>query len=312
MPLQEWSIRILYNFAETKLNKLMTMNKTLLFALLAICALWSSCGNNSNNGNGSAAAAVDNPKVTDSTLCQFSNLDIDKQFSYIDEDGDTLYFDNSFSAFWPQIINGKPCPNLQQALFRAMTDSAELNQLDKVTDFLLDPSNYTDYESKLLMPAKSVKDDENKLSTSEVKVNMESMTDRLLTYHLGTYSYLAGAVHGIYAHNYVTYDLQTDKAVTLDDVVADTTMLRTAILRSIKQTYDYDKDDLFIPDNGLLPLPRDFYFDNSVMHVIYQVYEIASYAQGLIDAPIFPYMLKPEEIKRLFTPYGLELIDYTE
>lgn len=288
------------------------MNKNCILAPAAIIVttLWS-CGNNNVNDSGNYMAN-DNDQVTDSTLCQFRNIKVEKMYSYYDEERDTLYFDNTFTAFWPEIINGKPCTELQQALFRAMTDSAELNQLDKVTDFLLDPSNYTDYESKLLMPAKSVKEDENKLSTSEVKVNMESMNDRLLTYHLGTYSYLAGAVHGIYAHNYVTYDLQTDKAVTLDDVVADTTMLRTAILRSIKQTYDYDKDDLFIPDNGLLPLPRDFYFDNSVMHVIYQVYEIASYAQGLIDAPIFPYMLKPEEIKRLFTPYGLELIDYTE
>ena len=193
-----------------------------------------------------------------------------------------------------------------------MTDSAELNQLDKVTDFLLDPGNYTEYDSKLLVPVKSVKYEENKLSTSEVKVNMESMTDRLLTYHLGTYSYMAGGVHGIYAHNYVTYDLKTEKAVTFDDLIADTTLLRTAILKSIKQEYNYGTDELFLPDNGLLPLPRDFHIDGSVLHVVYQVYEIASYAQGLIDAPIYPYMLKPEEIKRLFTPYGLEILDLAE
>ncbi len=284
------------------------MNKTLLFALLAICALWSSCGNNSNNGNGSAAAAVDNPKVTDSTLCQFSNLDIDKQFSYIDEDGDTLYFDNSFSAFWPQIINGKPCPNLQQALFRAMTDSAELNQLDKVTDFLLNPGNYTEYDPNKFTPVTQVKDN-GKLSTSEVDVIMQSMTDRLLLYHLGTYSYMAGGAHGIYANNYVTYDLKTEKAVSLEEIVADTTLLREATLKSILVTYNYGKDDLFLPDNGLLPLPGDFYIEGSALHVVYQVYEIASYAQGMIDAPIYPHLLKPEEIKQLYTPYGLELLD---
>ncbi len=284
------------------------MNKTLLFALLAICALWSSCGNNSNNGNGSAAAAVDNPKVTDSTLCQFSNLDIDKQFSYIDEDGDTLYFDNSFSAFWPQIINGKPCPNLQQALFRAMTDSAELNQLDKVTDFLLNPGNYTEYDANKFTPVTQVKDN-GKLSTSEVDVIMQSMTDRLLLYHLGTYSYMAGGAHGIYANNYVTYDLKTEKSVSLEEIVADTTLLREATLKSILVTYNYGKDDLFLTDNGLLPLPGDFYIEGSALHVVYQVYEIASYAQGMIDAPIYPHLLKPEEIKQLYTPYGLELLD---
>lgn len=284
----------------------MNMNKKLLLFLMAITALWS-CGYNGND-----TQATDNKQVTDTTLCQFRNIKMEKMFAYPDEERDTLYFDNTFIALWPEVINGKPCTELQQALFRAMTDSAELDRLDKVTDFLLDPSNYTDYDRKLLSPVTSVKYDENKLSTSEVRVNMESMTDRLLTYHLGTYSYLAGAVHGIYANNYVTYDLQTEKAVAFEDVIADTTLLRTAIFKAIKQTYDYEKDDLFLPDNGLLPLPRDFFFDGSVLHVLYQVYEIASYAQGMIDAPIYPYMLKPEEIKRLFTPYGLELIDYTE
>ena len=281
------------------------MKKIILLGLLTISMTMWSC--DKNNGNNSVSN-----EVKDSTLCQFNNIKVEKMFSYVDDDSDTLYFDNTFSAFWPQVINGKPCTELQQALYSSMTDSAALNQLDLVIDFLLNPANYTDYNSKRLVPAKAVNDDENKLSTSEVKVTMESMTDRLLTYHLGTYSYMAGAAHGIYANNYVTYDLKTNKAVALEDVIADTTLLRTAILKSIKDTYHYGTDDLFLPDNGLLPLPRDFHIDGLVFHAVYQVYEIASYAQGMIDAPIYPYMLKPEEMKRLFTPYGLELIDYTD
>lgn len=280
------------------------MNKILIFALLAV--LWS-CGN-----NGSTTAVNKETKVTDSTLCQFRNIKVHKMYACKDEERDSLYFDYNFTALWPEVINGKPCTELQQALLRAMTDSAELNQLDLAVECLLNPSNYTDYDSKALVPVKTVKDDENKLSTSEINVRMESMTDRLLTYHLGTYSYMAGGAHGIYANNYVTYDLKNDKAVTLSDVVADTTLLRNVTLKSIKQEYNYDTDDLFFPDNGLLPLPGDFYIHDHVLHVVYQVYEIASYAQGMIDAPIYPYMLKPEEMKRLFTPYGLELIDYTD
>ena len=280
---------------------------------LALSALaMIAMGSCSSNGANSASSANSQANV-DSTLCQFSNIKVNKMFSCYDEERDTLYFDNTFTALWPQVINGKPCTELQQALFRAMTDSAELNQLDQVIDFLLNPSNYNDdYFSGELVPVNAVNTDENKLSTSEIKVNMESMTDRLLTYHLGTYSYMAGGAHGIYAHNYVTYDLKNNKPVTLNDIIADTTLLRTATLKAIKQTYDYGLDDLFLPDNGLLPLPRDFHFDGSVLHVVYQVYEIASYAQGLIDAPIYPYLLKPEEMKRLYTPYGLELLDLTE
>ena len=284
------------------------MKKIILLALatIAVTAMWS-CTNSTGN-----ASSSDDNTVTDSTLCQFNNIDANKKFAYVNDEGDTMYFDNSFSAFWPQIINGKPCPNLQQGLFRAMTDSAGLNQLDSVIDFLLNPANYTEIESEKFLPVDEVKDDENKLSTSKVSVVLESMTDRLLIYHLGTSSYMAGAAHGIYANNYVTYDLKTEKAIAFEDIIADTTLLRTAILKSIKQTYDYDKDDLFIPDNGLLPLPRDFHIDDQVFHAVYQVYEIASYAQGMIDAPIYPYLLKPEEIKRLFTPYGLEILDLTD
>lgn len=276
------------------------MNKNPIFALLAVAIIMMcSCGGNAPGSKSSS----------DSTLCQFSNIKYEKMFSYCDDDGDTLYFDNSFTALWPEVINGKPCEALQQALFRSMTDSAQLNQLDKVVDFLLNPSNYTEVDAKRLVPVKTVRNDENKLSTSEVKIIMESMTDRLLTYRLSTYSYMAGGAHGIYANNYATYDLKTDKAIALDDIVADTALLRTITLTAIKQAYDYDKDDLFFPDNGLLPLPRDFWLDGSVLHVVYQVYEIASYAQGMIDAPIYPYMLKPEQIKRLYTPYARELMD---
>ena len=279
------------------------MNKNPIFALLAVAIIMMcSCGGNAPGSKSSS----------DSTLCQFSNIKYEKMFSYCDDDGDTLFFDNSFTALWPEVINGKPCEALQQALFRSMTDSAQLNQLDKVVDFLLNPSNYTEVDAKRLVPVKAVRNDENKLSTSEVKIIMESMTDRLLTYRLSTYSYMAGGAHGIYANNYATYDLKTEKAIALDDIVADTALLRTITLTAIKQAYDYDKDDLFFPDNGLLPLPRDFWLDGSVLHVVYQVYEIASYAQGMIDAPIYPYMLKPEQIKRLYTPYGLELLELTE
>lgn len=278
------------------------MNKIIIYALLAMVALCSCNHGNNILGNG-------NKPGNDSTLCQFSNIKFDKMFSYCDDEGDTLYFDNSFKALWPEVINGKPCVALQQALFRAMTDSAGLNQLDKVVDFLLDPSNYTEVDAKRLVPVKAIKDDDNKLSTSEVNVIMENMTDRLLTYRLSTYSYMAGGAHGIYANNYATYDLKTEKAITLDDVIADTALLRSVTLKSIKQALDFDMEDLILPDNGLLPLPRDFFFDGSVLHVVYQVYEIASYAQGMIDAPIYPYLLKPEEIKRLYTPYARELME---
>lgn len=278
--------------------------KQLIILIAALAAAsFISCGNSQSS------ATAD----SDSTLCQFNNIDQRRMMQYIGQDGDTFYIDNSFSAFWPQVINGKPCTVLQQALLLTLTDSAQLNQLDLAIDYLLKPNQYLeDIDSATLKPVEAINTDVGHVTNSEVSVVFESMNDRLLTYHISTYDYLAGGAHGVYSNRYVTYDLAKDKAVALTDLIADTTLLRSTILRSIKQTYNYSEDDLMLPDNGLLPLPRDFFIEGSVVHVVYQVYDIASYAQGAIDAPLYPYMLKPEEMKRLFTPYGLELIDYTE
>ena len=285
------------------------MRKILIITLQAIAVLTAMCscglGNNNDNSN-----RVNN--TGDSTLCQFSNFKQVKMFQYADEDGNTLFIDNKVAGFWPTTINGKPCPELQKALLLAMTDSAELNTLDLAVDALLKPGEYLDIVPGTLKPVDAVVSDGANISSGEVILRLQDMGERLLTYHIHRYYYAALAAHGIYANNYVTYDQKTEKAVALTDVIADTTMLRIATLKSIKQTLDYDTDDLFLPDNGLLPLPSDFYIEDNTLHVVYQVYEIASYAQGMIDAPIYPYMLKPEQMKRLFTPYGLELIDYSE
>jgi hypothetical protein len=281
----------------------MAMKKQYLITLMAaVTAILMSCGSSDKSNNSFGGS--------DSTLCQFNNIERTRMYQYIDQDNDTTYYEGSFTAFWPQVINGKPCPNLQTALLRAITDSAQLTTLDQVIDYQLKPIDYEEMDSTRLKQVQAITEEEAKMSSSNILIRLQDMTKRLLTYRIGSDSYAYGGAHGIYANNFVTYDLKLKKIVTLNDIVADTTLLRNTILRAVKDTYDYDKDDLFIPDNGLLPLPSDFYIDGQVLHAVYQVYEIASYAQGMIDAPIYPYLLKPEESKRMFTPYGLELMEY--
>jgi hypothetical protein len=277
------------------------MNKNHILTLLAILmTAMCSCGMSGNRSNGSDA---------DNTLCKFNNIKQEKMYQYLDEEGDTIFIDNKVSFFWPTVINGKLCPELQNSLLRALTDSAELNTVDLVIDALLKPDDDLEPAPGTLKPVDAITGQGMNVFSSELMLRMQEMGERLLTYHIHRYAYMGGA-HGIYSNNFVTYDQETEKTIALSDIIADTTLLRNTTLKSIKQAYDYDIDDLFLPENGLLPLPGDFYIEDNVLHVVYQVYEIASYAQGMIDAPIYPYMLKPEETKRLFTPYGLELMEY--
>lgn len=276
------------------------ISRLFFIAALAFTIMCSCSGNKAQEGN--------------TTLCQFDNIRQERMTQYTDPDMEgTFYTDNKIAIFWPTMVNGKACPALQQALLQAITDSAELNTIELVTDYLLKPNQYLEIDSAAFKAVDSIPDTSaDNITASELTLRLQEMGDRLMTWHISTYDFMARAAHGVYSNRYVTYDLQTSKAVSLTDLVADTTLLREVILKSIKQTYDYGVDDLFIPDNGLLPLPRDFFIDGSVLHAVYQVYDIASYAQGAIDAPIYPYMLKPEEIKRLYTPYGLELTENGE
>lgn len=282
------------------------MKKIVLLALsAALLTMVLAC----ENQNGNPVAYSSKGRLIDTTLCQFNNIKLNKMYMYHEEGGDTTFYENTFTALWPTTINGRPCDELQHALLRAMTDSAGLDQFDKVVNFLMDPNSDNELDSKCLTPVNAIPDNCEQLSTSEFHLAMQTMTDRLLTYHLSTYDFMAGAAHGTYTNNYVTYDLQAGKAVSLEDIIADTTLLRTATLKAIESSYHCTVNDLSLPDNGLLPLPHDFYIEDNVLHAVYQVYEIASYAQGAFDAPIYPYMLKNEEMKRLYTPYGLELLE---
>lgn len=273
--------------------------------MTALCACINTGDNNGINTTNAKEAKGD------STQCRFSNIRQSNLMQYLDEDGDTCYIDNSVSVFWPELINGGPCDKLQQALRNELVDSVGITSIEQVIKCLLESNLPDNPEKAQLKSITSITGNVQRVSSNNVKVDLQELGEKLLTYHIYYDSYMAGGAHGIYANRYVTYDLLENKVVTLDDIIADTTALRNAILRSIKQEYHYDKDDLFLPENGLLPLPQNFYIDGSVLHAVYQVYEIASYAQGAIDAPIYPYMINARNTK-LYTHYGSKLLDVEE
>ena len=109
----------------------------------------------------------------------------------------------------------------------------------------------------------------------------------------------------MYSHNYITYDTELDKVVTLEDVLIDPELIRPHILNSIELKYQYTPEDLFLPEDNIPNVPNVFYFENGMLHLVYQVYEIASFAQGVIDVPLFYHY--NEEYSDILTPYGKEL-----
>ena len=247
-------------------------------------------------------------QLIDPQPCQFYNIDKTVK-ARLGEGEDAVYQQNHIKAFWPVMLNGKECPKLQEAFCKWLTDKDNIKTMDRAIEYTL----YTDNESVpfgdngpylILDDSKEI---ESFFSSEYNSIELKSLNNRFALFHLFTYMYFAGAAHGMFVHNYITYDTELDKIVTLEDVLIDPELIRPFIMKSINLKYDYTEEDLFLPEDGIMKIPSVFYFEEGFLHLVYQVYEIASFAQGDIDVPIF-YPNDPSAPEYL-TPYGKQLME---
>ena len=240
--------------------------------------------------------------------CRFYNIDKTVK-AKLGEGEDVAYQQNSIKALWPVMLNGKECPKLQEAFCKRLTGNDDIKQMDRAIEFLL----YTDNESVPFgdngpyLILDDFKDIETFISSISHTIELKALGKRFATFHLFSYYYYGGAAHGMYAHDYITYDTELDKIVTLEDILIDPELIRPHILESINLKYDYTEEDLFLPEDGIMKIPSVFYFEEGFLHLVYQVYEIASFAQGDIDVPLF-YPNDPSAPEYL-TPYGKQVME---
>ena len=244
-------------------------------------------------------------------LCQFYNIDKTVK-AKLGEGEDAVYQQNTIKALWPAMLNGKECPILQDSICNWLTGKDDIKLMDRAIEYLL----YTDNESVPFgdngpyLILDDFKDLEYAYSSTFNTVELKVLGKRFAVFHLFSYYYFAGAAHGMYVHNYITYDTELGKIVTLEDILIDPELIRPHIMKSINLKYDYTEEDLFLPDDGIIKIPSVWYFEEGFLHLVYQVYEIASFAQGDIDVPLF-YPNDPNAPEYL-TPYGKELMEESQ
>lgn len=247
----------------------------------------------------------------DGKMCQFINIDKTVR-AKLGEGEDVQYQLNSIKAFWPIMLNGKECPKLQEAICKWLTDKDDIKQMDRAIEYTL----YTDIENVPFgdngpyLILDNFNDIESSYSSSTESIELKALGKRFAVFHLFSYMYFAGAAHGMYVHNYITYDTELGKIVTLEDVLIDPELIRPHILKSIEIKYDYTEEDLFLPEDGIMKIPSVWYFEEGFLHLVYQPYEIASFAQGDIDVPLF-YPNDPSAPEYL-TPYGKQVMEESQ
>ncbi len=240
--------------------------------------------------------------------CHFHNINKTVK-AKLCEGEDAQYQQNSIKALWPVMLNGKECPKLQEAICKWLTDKDDIKQMDQAIEYTLykDIENVPFGDNGPYLILDNFKDIESSISSTTELIELKTLGKRFAVFHLFSYMYYAGGAHGMYVHNYITYDTELGKIVTLEDILTDPKLIRPHILKSINLKYDYTEEDLFLPEDGMIKIPSVWYFEEGILHLVYQVYEIASFAQGDIDVPLF--YPNDESAPEYLTPYGKQVME---
>lgn len=98
------------------------------------------------------------------------------------------------------------------------------------------------------------------------------------------YSYFKGAAHPMYVKKGMTFDMNTGKELKWKDLVRPADKKKLTLDAINKKLLFEKRDVIFDEFKGLKTLPENYYLDaKGKIHFIFQPYEIAPYAAGLID-----------------------------
>lgn len=126
------------------------------------------------------------------------------------------------------------------------------------------------------------------------------MSPEWISYCVTTSDYMARAAHGMSSKNYINYLPRENRILSLYDIFD---RAKTDSLASLISKEASSMEAILGPTNiTALPSDNNFYVNEAGEIVfVYQPYEVASYAQGYIMIPFYPY-----ELSNYMTPGGLK------
>lgn len=120
----------------------------------------------------------------------------------------------------------------------------------------------------------------------------------LASFELYTYTYSAGAAHGMYHQEYVIFDLTNKKHITVADLLKEGS---DATVKDRLYSFNQSWLEAHIITKDKLQLSDNFYYGNEGIVFVYPLYELASYAEGLTELTL-PYDQATDVIKPEYLP----------
>lgn len=136
------------------------------------------------------------------------------------------------------------------------------------------------------------------LNQNSIYVRFISQQNNLATFVIQTYTYAAGAAHGMYHNEYVKFDLSTQKRLALTDILKPNVEAKVA-----EQLYDANANWLIQKDitRDKLQLSDNYYYGVNGLVFVYPLYELTSYAEGMPELKL-PYQVAKDLIKAEYLP----------
>ena len=136
------------------------------------------------------------------------------------------------------------------------------------------------------------------LSQSSMSVRYLSQWYKVATFIVDSYTYSAGAAHGLYHKEFVNFDLSLQKRIALQDILIKGTERK--VLDAL-----YSANANWLNDHAItrdkLQLSDNFYYGVDGLVFVYPLYELASYAEGMPEL-ILPYRVSQAVIKPEYLP----------
>ena len=141
------------------------------------------------------------------------------------------------------------------------------------------------------------------LNQRSIYVRYLGQNHALASFVLENYSYTAGAAHGIYHQEFVNLDLKKKKRLQLTDV------MKSGVEQKLLDQL-YEANSLWLQQHNIerstLKLSDNFYYGANGIVFVYPLYELASYAEGMIELTL-PY---PSAVSLIKTEYLPNLPNY--
>lgn len=307
----------LFVISSTSLIHHTAMKKNFLLVLALSVGILTGCKktNSTDSANGKSDTTTVDTIAADTTASEvvtpqkdtFNTIRKSNRLRSKDVDenlGGYLFSDNDVKLSWPSALCG--CKNiepLQKALLKEAFDyTKDVNVEAAVQKYLKEPA-FIDENGKApaCIPAKQGETNEECMScnyTKSVFVYPKTDSPTLTTYCIYKYSFTGGA-HGMYTESYVVFDrvggrVMTDRMFTN---VRNASLLNV-VNQQIKAESRIKKEPL-----GAASGLSQYYPGAKGMVFVFQPYDIASYAQGLITITV-PY----SKLESFFTPEFKEMI----